>query len=237
MSVPSEKYLKKIESWILGGLPIQRMSMSTEQKYRARVAYEGYQMWLQDRQIRPADLMRRISQRDYAVLLQRAKEGDEEAQQYVTDLQIQEGVPRGMSQISNDVYVLNWIISRFNVDTSAIEKAKVQDASDWLIREGMKMGDARAVKSGADIKMALNRNFDEKQNLEEQLPDHNINITGDVSVVKSDRVNYTDEEKRRMAKKFGLSMAEVEEYIQNEDGIYESAKEEEEIMPDVFEVE
>ena len=224
MSKPSQEYLSKIEKWILGGHELKRMNMTYVQKFRARICYEAYQMWLQDRQIQPTSLMSRIAQRDYAVIIQRAREGDEEARMYLDALNIKDGVPRTISEISNDVYVLNWLIKRFDVATDSIEKAKVQDASDWLIREGKRMGDAKAVKSGADLKLVLNNNFTEGMDAALQMPNPNINITGDVTIVKSDAVNYTEEEIRKLARQYGLTQSEVKEMMQNQDGVYEEIK-------------
>lgn len=53
-----------------------------------------------------------------------------------------------------------------------------------------------------------------------------MQITGDVSVIKSDRVNYTEEEKKRLAAKYHLTPTEVRDMIQNEDGVYEAVDEE-----------
>ena len=225
MSKPSQEYLTKIEKWLIGGHELKRMNMSLVQKFRARVCYEAYQVWLQDKQIQPGALMRRIAQRDYAELLQRAHTGDGEAQLYVDALGIKPDVPRTVSEISNDVYVLNWLIDRFATKTNAIERAKVEDASDWLIREGKKMGDAKAVKSGADLKMQLNNNFTEADDAASQMPNTNINITGDVTIVKSDGVNYTEDEIKKLAHQYGLTVTEAREMIQNEDGVYTEAGE------------
>lgn len=236
MSKPSEKYFDKVERWLLGGLKIEKIIMSPDQRFRALLAYEAYQLWIQDKQIRPADIMRRLAAREYPMLLRKAEEGDQRAQEYVDAMKIRPGVPRTPTEISNDVALLNHIIAKFDVPTEAIERAKVQDASDWLIREGMKMGDARSVKSGADLKMQLNNNFQEKENAAEQMPDSDINITGDVSTIKRDRVNYTDEEKKKYARKYGLTDKQVIDMIENSDGSWSMPDEEPEKEPekDVF---
>ena len=225
MSKPSEKYFDKVERWLLGGITIEKMIMSPDQRFRALLAYEAYKIWLQDKQIRATDIMRRIAAREYPLLLK-----------YVEAMNIRPGVPRTPTEISNDVALFNHIIGRFDVPTENIEKAKVQDASDWLIREGMKMGDPRSVKSGADLKMQLNNNFQEKENAAEQMPDSEINITGDVSVVKRDRVNYTDEEKKKFARRYGLTDKQVVNMIQNSDGTWQMPDEEPEPEPekDIF---
>lgn len=234
MSKPSQEYLTKVEKWLVGGHELKRMNMSLVQKFRARVCYEGYQVWLQDKQIQPQSLMRRIAQREYSILLQRAKEGDTEARQYVDALGIKDGVPRTISEISNDVYLLNWLVDRFSQRNNAIEREKTVDASDWLIREGKKMGDTKAVKSGADLKMELYGGFKEADDAASQLPNTNPNITGDVTIVKSDGVNYTEEEIKKLARQYGLTQKEVHEMIQNEDGVYVEPDGDEEKNKDFF---
>ena len=236
MSKPSEKYFDKVERWLLGGITIEKMIMSPDQRFRALLAYEAYKIWLQDKQIRATDIMRRIAAREYPVLLQKAAAGDSKAIEYVDAMNIRPGIPRTPTEISNDVALFNHIIGRFDVPTENIEKAKVQDASDWLIREGMKMGDPRSVKSGADLKMQLNNNFQEKENAAEQMPDSEINITGDVSVVKRDRVNYTDEEKKKFARRYGLTDKQVVDMIQNSEGTWQMPDEQPEPEPekDIF---
>lgn len=230
MSRPSSKYLEKVERWMLGGLTIDRMNMTLEQKFRARMAYEAYQVWQQDKQIRPADVMRRLAAREYSILLETSENAIDDnkrevAKSYVEALRIKPGTPRTITEISNDVAVFNWIVGRFDTPVDNIERAKVVDASDWLVREGMKRGDARSVKSGADLKMRLHNDFKEEENVSEQMPTTDINITGDVSVIKSDQVNYTDEEKRRLAKRFGLTSKEFTDLVESEDGTWQLADE------------
>lgn len=240
MSKPSSKYFDLVERWLLGGLPIQRMNMSPDRRFRALLAYEAYQIWIQDKQIRPADIMRRIAAREYPILLHKAEIGDETAKGYVAAMNVRAGVPRTITEISNDVALFNHLVGYFDTPTVNIERAKVSDASDWLIREGMKSGNAKSVKSGADLKMQLYDNFKQEETPAEQMPNMEINITGDVSVVKRDRVNYTDEEKKRLAKKYGLTVRQVVELTQQPDGSWQAAdetdKEDDMGIQDVFDI-
>ena len=232
MSKPSEKYFDKVERWLLGGISIEKMVMSPDQRFRAMLAYEVYQRWLQDKQLRASDVLRNIAAREYPILLRRAAEGDAKAQEYVDAMNVRPGIPRTPTEISNDLALFNHIIGRFEVPMDNIERAKVQDASDWLIREGMKMGDPRSVKSGADLKMDLYNGFKEKDDAEEQMPDSDIVLTHDVSVVKRDRVNYTDEERKKLARRYGLTDKQVIDMIQNSDGTWEIPDEEGDKEPD-----
>ncbi len=229
MSLPSKEYLSRIEKWLLGGLTLERMNMTLVQKFRARLAYEAYQVWMQNKQIRPADLMRRLAARDYDELLRQAAQGNEDAQLYVGALRIRKDEPRTVSEISNDVYVFNWLVGRFSTSESHINRAKYQDAADWLLRTGMQMGGKEgisAVDKGAEKLRVLENNFQEQENAADSMAGMDMQITGDVSVIKSDRVNYTEEEKKRLAAKYHLTPTEVRDMIQNEDGIYEAVDEE-----------
>lgn len=229
-----EKYLSTVEKFIFSGCSLRHMNMTEEQKLRTMIVYEAYQIWITDKQIRPMDICRRISARIYSDMLSRA-EKDPVYRDLCAKLGIRPGVPRDYSRLSNDVQTLDHIIGRFNTPTANIEKAKVIDASDWLIEEGMKSGNDRAVKNGADLKMKLNKDFDEQQQGFENLADTDINITADVSVVKPDRKNYTEEEKRALAKQFGLPEKEVEDLILSAGGVYETAPMDDmEEAPDIF---
>jgi hypothetical protein len=44
------------------------------------------------------------------------------------------------------------------------------------------------------------------------------NITGDISIIKPDRSNYTEEELRQFAKKIGAKFEDVQEFVEGEEG-------------------
>ena len=233
MAKVSDKYLAVLDKFIFNGLSIKHVAMTEEQKLRTMIVYEAYQMWMTDKQIDPMDTCRRIASRIYGDMLMRA-DTDAHYAALCERLNIRVGVPRDYDRLANDVYTFDHIVGRFHEPARNIERAKVLDASDWLIREGMKSGNERSVKAGADLKMRLHNDFDEQQEGFDNLATTDINITGDVSVVKPDRQNYTDEQKRAFAKRFGLPEREVEELIRNADGVYETAPMEQEEEFDIF---
>ena len=237
-SKPSPEYLDKIKKWIDGGLQIEHMSMTPAQKFRGMMCLQAYHQWIQNKQVKIRQVMISLARKQYTNLRRAAELGNEDAIEMCRSLGIDgETIPmRSPAEISNDIYTFNHVIPMYDEVDDFIEKAKVLDGSDWLISEGMKRGDARSVKSGIDTKMALFHNFDGKDNPAEQMPNTLINITADVSVIKSDRANYTEEQKIQMAKRFGLSMESVKELKEREDGTYvEYPGEEEEKEKDIFE--
>ena len=75
-------------------MTIEKVIMSPDQRYRALAAYEAYQIWLQDKQIRPTDIMRRIAAREYPIILKKAESGDPTAQEYARALNLVPGKQR-----------------------------------------------------------------------------------------------------------------------------------------------
>ena len=75
-------------------------------------------------------------------------------------------------------------------------------------------GDFHEVKDATDEMPAMSR----------------ISITQDVSIVKRDRVTYTDEYKKKMARKYGLTTKDLQE-IEDDELLSEGKPEE----PDYFE--
>lgn len=229
MGALRDSYLEVLDKWLYNGYTsLDGMSMTAQQKLRTQIVYEAYQVWLQNKQIKPMDLCRKVAARTYAQMLLQA-ERDPKVKTFLEQCGVRPGKSRSMMELYNDVQALNHIIATFTAPTTDIEKAKVADASDWLITHGMQTGDGRDVAKGADLKMRLHKDFDAQDAGYEDLANTDINITGDVSVVKPGRQNYTEEEKRAFAKRFGISEKEVVELIQGVDGAWEPESE-----PDIF---
>lgn len=223
MSNPiSDNYLVKLDKWMSRGGALRSVNMSEVQKLRTEIAYQAYQVWCQNKQIRPIELCRRIAMSTYEMLLRRA-EIDPVAAERCKQLRITPGKQRTISELTNDVSTLDHIIATFTPSTANIERCKVEDASDWLIQNGMRTGDGRDVKNGADLKMKLYKDFDESKQGFGNLANTDIVISADVSVVKPGCENYTDEFKKKMAAQYGVSVKEVEDMYLNDEGQYESA--------------
>jgi hypothetical protein len=182
-----------------------------------------------------------LAKREYAMLLHKAKEGNSEAQEYVDALNIREGVPRTPSEISSDVYTLNYIVNTLTVSTRAMDRIKVTASADWLMSHGMKMGNDRSVTSGAKIYMDIYQNFNEKDNPQESMANPNLNVTGDVSIIDNSRSNLSEKERKSLERHYGLTPTEVKELKEQEDGTFsadddddeeENKKEMEMPMPD-----
>lgn len=222
MSQISEKYLTLLHKHLYDGVTLRSIAMTEEQKLRTSIVTEVYQLWISNKMINVRDMCRKVAARHYAALWA-AADVDTRALALCQKLGIHQGTKREEHKIANDVQAVNHVIGLFNEPTRNIDRAKVEYSADWLITNGMSTNNGRDVKSGAELLMRLNKDFDEKQQGFEDIARTDINITGDISILKPDRVNYTDEEKRKFAKQIGLSLKEFEDMLENDKGEYETA--------------
>ena len=139
---------------------------------------------------------------------------------------------RTITELNNDVAVCNHIIRFFTTDESPRHKAMYLSSAEWLIRTGKQQNNDRAVDKGMQALANIYGNFQEEKDATDEMPDMSrIAITQDVSIVKRDRVNYTEEEKLRLARKYGLTAKDMRE-IAEEESLQAVGKEDE---PDYFE--
>lgn len=230
MSKPSDNAVEITKKWFLhnGNVGLERMNMTYPQKYRAKLVYELYNLFINDKDINLMATARNIAARDYAQMLEQANNENastppnlqELSKKYVAALKIKPGVKRSYSELSNDLYVFDKIVGAFDNVSMAVQKAKTINDLDWASREGKKMGDIKSVISAAKERMNLFNNFDEKKDAASQMPKTNINITGDVTVVKPDNKNLTEEELQKLYAKYGLSHQDIIEMKENGEGVF-----------------
>ena len=212
MSNPlSPKYLQKVEKHLLGGYPIKLCNMDESQKLRLQICKQVYSLFTANPFLDMRTTIKNI------------------AGQFFNQ-------KRTPDEIKNDIALINHIIGFMEEGSIRnIEKIKVARSSDWLIKHGMATGNFQAVDRGVKIKMDLNNNFrddgPDMDDMEKVLP---LVITNDIGVLRPGQVNYTPEELAEVAKKVGLPEKQVVAMIQNQDGVYETAPQEEEPEPDIF---
>lgn len=222
MSQLTQNTLQRIDKWLGNGLSIDTMFPKLEQKYRMQLCYEFYKRWVQNNDIDPKTTCRNIARRDYALFVEQAGRGVKEAQEMVMALHIdidEEGNirPRTITELTNDVAVCNHIIRFFMTDESPRHKAMYLNSAEWLIRTGKQQNNDRAVDKGMQALANVYGNFLEEKDATEEMPDMSrIAITQDVSIVKHDRINYTDEYKRKMARKYGLTVKDMQQIADEE---------------------
>lgn len=237
MSAITENTLARINKWLSYGTSIEVAFPKLEQRYRMQVCAEFYKRWVQNKDIDPRTVCRNIARRDYELFFNQAAQGNKEAQEMVLALHItidDEGniKPRTVTELNNDVAVCNHLIRFFTTDESPRHKAMYLSGAEWLIRTGKAQNNDRAVDKGMQALAKVYKDFDEERDATDEMPDMSrIAITQDVSIVKRDRVNYTDEYKAKMARKYGLTQKDMQEIEEETELNAERPKEE----PDYFE--
>ena len=237
MSAITENTLARINKWLSYGTSIETAFPKLEQRYRMQVCAEFYKRWTQNKDIDPRTVCRNIARRDYELFMNQAAQGNKEAQDMVLALHItidDEGniKPRTVTELNNDVTVCNYLIRFFTTDESPRHKAMYLSSAEWLIRTGKQQNNDRAVDKGMQALANIYGNFIEEKDATDEMPDMSrIAITQDVSIVKRDRINYTEEEKLRLARKYGLTAKDMRD-IAEEESLQAVGKDTE---PDYFE--
>lgn len=238
MSQITKGTLARIEKWLSCGTSIEMAFPKLEQRYRMQVCAEFYKRWQQNNDIDPRTTCRNIARRDYELFFNQAAQGNKEAQAMMLALNIRlddEGNIRSrtITEINNDVTVCNHLIRFFMTDDSPRHKAMYLSSAEWLIRTGKQQNNDRAVDKGMQALANVYGNFQEEKDATDEMPDMSrISITQDVSIVKRDRVNYTDEYKAKMARKYGLTAKDMQDI--EEDALLATKPEREDEEPDYF---
>lgn len=239
MSQITKGTLARIDKWLSCGTSLEMAFPKLEQRYRMQVCGEFYKRWQQNNDIDPRTTCRNIARRDYELFFNQAAQGNQDAQAMVLALHItldDEGNirPRTVTEINNDVTVCNHLIRFFMTDESPRHKAMYLSSAEWLIRTGKQQNNDRAVDKGMQALANVYDNFQEEKDATDEMPDMSrISITQDVSIVKRDRVNYTDEYKAKMARKYGLTAKDMQDI--EEDALLATKPEREnEEEPDYF---
>ena len=238
MSQPTQNYIDKVVRWAYGQIDLQKMNMRPDQRFRARLALECYHKFMENTAVPVRQMVKRIAARDYALLVKNAAMGIADAQEMVETLGItqdpQTGVvsTRSETNIANDIYVINQLCSRLNVSKQHIQKAMYEDNITWLMGFGRKTGNVSAIKEAQRNLEKINNDFRGDEDPQEQMPNTQINITGDVSVVKEGRQSLSDDERKRLMRKYGLTEKEYAQELEEINGVWQAPDEEEE--KDIF---
>lgn len=237
MSQPTQNYIDKVVRWAYGQIDLQRMNMRPDQRFRARLALECYHKFMENTAVPVRQMVKRLAARDYALLVKNAALGIEDAQEMVAALGIKtdEGgmvSSRSETEIANDIFVINQLCSRLNVSKQHIQKAMYEDNITWLMGFGRKTGNVSAIKEAQRNLEKINNDFRGDEDPQEQMPNTQINITGDVSVVKEGRQSLSDEERQKLMRKYGLTEKEYAQELEEINGVWQAPEEEEE--RDVF---
>lgn len=219
--------------WSTSGVELDKMHMSLDQKFRARLCLECYRLFTENPAVPVRTIVKNIAQRDYRTLADNARLGNQEAVEMMQALGISVNPDTGAisvrseTNLSNDIWLVNQLVGRLNVSKKHIHKAMYEANIGWMMEYGRKTGTWQAVKQANQDLAKINNDFKD-DDPQEQMPNTNINITGDVSVVKSDRQSLTDEQKAQLRRKYGLTEKELTQELEEINGVWQAPEEEEE---------
>ena len=224
MSVPGDKYIEKVVRWVNGTVELERMNLRPDQRFRAILCMEVYRKWIESPTTDVREMVKRLSARDYALFLQQAEMGLEDAKEIVQAVGIRRDangiiVARKECEIANDIYTVNKLCGRLSVSQEHLDKVLYRSNTRWLSHFGQTTGSVSAIKEAQRNLEVMNNGFKGDANPADALrPGIARNAVSDISIIKPDRENYTPEQIRAFAKKIGARVNDVQEFIENEDG-------------------
>ena len=239
MSQLSPNYVDKVVRWTYGRVDLERMNMTPEQQFRARLCLECYKLFTENPSVPVRKIVKNIAARDYKNLFAQADLGNESAVEMIKALGIcrndETGVisVRSETNLSNDIWLINQLVARLNVAKKHIHKAMFEDNISWMMQYGRKTGTWQAVKQANQDLAKINNDFKDDEDPQEQMPNTNINITGDVGVVKEGRESLDDAAREALRKKYGLTEKELSVQLEEINGVWQEPEAEEE-KPDIF---
>ena len=77
MSQLSQGYVDKVMRWTYGGVPIEKMNMTLEQKFRAKLCLDCYHVFMNNPATPIRTIVKNIAAREYATLMDCADRGNE----------------------------------------------------------------------------------------------------------------------------------------------------------------
>ena len=238
MSQLSQSYVDKVVRWTHGGVAIERMNMTLEQKFRATLCLEAYRVFMNNTSVPVRTIVKNIAARDYKLLMDCADMGNEASIEMARALGVHRHPETGAislrseTNISNDIWLVNQLLARLNTSKKHIHLAMVEANVEWLSEYGRQTGTWQAVKEANQEMFKLHNDFKDDDDPQEQMPNTNINITGDVGVVKEGRESLSDEEREKLRKKYGLTDKELAVQMEEINGVWQEPEPEEE--KDVF---
>lgn len=239
MSQLSKAYVEKVVAWTHGGVPLERMNMTLEQKFRANLCLECYRVFMNNTGTPIRTIVRNLAARDYRRIADEAELGNERYREMMAALGIRRDPETGAvslrseTNVANDIWLVNQLLARLNTSKRYIHQAMVEANIEWLSEYGRQTGTWQAVKEANKELMDLHKNFADDDDPQEQMPSTNINITGDVGIIKEGRESLTDEERRAMRRKYGLTEKELAQELEEINGVWQPVDDDEE-KRDVF---
>ena len=184
-TVLSNRFFELLRLHLESGVPIDNMAFRESQKIRIKQCLETFRMFAD----RPwMDLRIYISNR----------------------------YGRSQSEISNDIKIINFIAEMQNNGTRALDEMKVRSVANKAIADGARTGNTELSLKGAHMltkvaKLDQQQDDNDNKNLLSSLP---IVITSDPSVKYKNKKQISDEEMKKIRKRWGVKQDQWQELVE-----------------------
>lgn len=236
----SQKTLDKVQLYANQHLPLMRMSFSSDMKLRIMIAERLFQTYASGRvpmTRMPRKVIPQIAAQVYNSILTNAAT-DPDMAKLRDECGIVEGKSRTYFEMTNDIAVYEAFRHIWGIDTSNHAKAVCEEGAYQLIEMGQANNNERALASGIDRLSKLHNDFQEKAEDFSNTADTEVDIIADARLVRADAENLSRQAIEELKRKYGAYIDKkggIETLIQNDEGVYESAPEEDDSPADYFE--
>ena len=236
----SQKTLDKVQLYANKHLPLQLMSFSSDMKLRIMIAEQLFQAYSSGRvpmTRMPRKVIPVIAERVYCNILSNAPT-DPFLAKLRDECQIVPGKKRTYFEMTNDIAVYEAFRHIWGIDTSNHAKAVVEEGAYQLIEMGVANQNERALTSGIDRLSKLHNNFQTKAEDYSNTASTEVDIIADARLVRADAENLSRQAIEDLKKKYGAYIDKaggIETLIENEDGVYETAPDNDDDEKDYFE--
>lgn len=236
----SQKTLDKVQLYANQHLPLMRMSFSSDMKLRIMIAERLFQTYASGRvpmTRMPRKVIPQIAAQVYNSILTNAAT-DPDMAKLRDECGIEEGKTRSYFEMTNDIAVYEAFRHIWGIDTSNHAKAVCEECAYQLIEMGQANNNDRALASGFDRLSRLHNDFQEKAEDFSNTAETEVDISADARLVRADAENLSRQAIEALKRQFGAYIDKkggIETLIQNDEGVYESAPEEDDSSADYFE--
>ena len=191
--------LDKLRKHFETGVPIERMTFTPDQKKRIQMCIEGYNRLATDPFMNIRAYLRNRFNRTY-------------------------------SELKNDIKLIDYISSFFEEGQKNISKLQVRHASRTLMKNGSETGNMKALHDGASLLIKLDKldQPDAPEEMSEDMARMPIVVTTNVGDKFANKRGRSEEEMRRIRKKWGVSIDQWQAAMEEGEGIEEAQLVEEE---------
>lgn len=200
MAELSDKMIMGIESHLLKGLPIETIRMRESERERLRICMDVYYLYDKNRIIPAEQLLEGAYRR--------------------------RGMQRTLHEKATDRRCLDYMLGLMMKPMRNAEKQQVNAVANMLIAQGAATGNVTALKEGAAIKREIHQLDipDDQVDVAQNVAPIPIMITRNPQDAGIDRQMLSEEDKRKIFDRMGISSRELEKFREESDDLIQEVE-------------